>query len=108
MANFIDSLSAFDLPDEVQEQLTNAHNEEVNGAVAKADLLSTVIVQKDTAFSELSQKYNDDTTALKAANFDALRTGPVAGSNASSVVEGDGDIDYSEITYDDLFSNPTK
>lgn len=106
MGKFHDSLSGFDLPDEVQGVLTSAYDDDFAGASAKTDELNQTILQKDTALTEAQTKYDTDTKALKSANWDLLRSGPTAGSGNSSVDDNADELDNADVTIADLFSSP--
>lgn len=105
MAQFHDSLSAFDLPDEVKGALTSAYDNDFSGASAKEEELNQTISAKDAALTEANQKYETDTKALKSANWDLLRSGaPAAGSGDSKTDDNDDESDIADVTYSDLFT----
>jgi len=111
MAKFHDALihlgTAVELPDDIKASLVSAYDEDIteyrNGAEAKIEQLNADLLTKDSSYNELDTKYKNDTTALKAANFDLLRAAPTRSANSNSSV-ADDDSDGADVDIDDLFA----
>jgi len=82
MGKFDDALSAvaagFELPDEVKSTLTAAYQEDLSSADAKVTGLESMLAEKDTLMDTQKSSYEERITNIKAANWDALRSGPPA------------------------------